>query len=332
MSCTLLDKLAPETRTLIYEYALTFDTPLKHVHKMRPFLDKPARSTESTESTESNAEMASDEEPSPASEYLNRVNTSVLTASKLIYKEAITVFYRHNTITIDATVCKPENIAKLRATDLSLATRATVKSGVQIDPEDRSILDLGPVVPFAHASFSKLFPKLKSTTVHVYTDAHPTPVTALLAIAAAARSSPIFASARFSGVGTVLAYPNYPPDGVQLTCVIQCKMTADRWAKGKLDHGLDDIDIMDMSMRTVHETWNGQGNSSGTNPIAYRFFSLMRAYIMPLGHPPFDMDSYEFWTVADVGLRLAQIERQREGLRLAQIERQREELARSALA
>lgn len=37
---SLLDKLAPEIRNVIYEYVLSFDTPLKHVTRMKPFVKK----------------------------------------------------------------------------------------------------------------------------------------------------------------------------------------------------------------------------------------------------------------------------------------------------
>ena len=40
MSCPLLEKLAPETRSIIYEYVLSFETPVKHATNLQPFLQK----------------------------------------------------------------------------------------------------------------------------------------------------------------------------------------------------------------------------------------------------------------------------------------------------
>jgi hypothetical protein len=40
MSCPLLDKLAPETPILIYEYVSSFGTPVKHATNLQPFLQK----------------------------------------------------------------------------------------------------------------------------------------------------------------------------------------------------------------------------------------------------------------------------------------------------
>jgi hypothetical protein len=40
MSCPLLEKLAPETRAIIYEYVLSFETLVKHATNLKPFLEK----------------------------------------------------------------------------------------------------------------------------------------------------------------------------------------------------------------------------------------------------------------------------------------------------
>lgn len=101
MSSSLLEKLAPELRKHIYEYVLTFDAPLRHVARMRPFADKiityngiPWSQLAFLGSDSTTTNMNGDEPlapPSPA-------NTSLLVANKLIYTEAIAVFYDANTI------------------------------------------------------------------------------------------------------------------------------------------------------------------------------------------------------------------------------------------
>jgi hypothetical protein len=180
-SCPLLDKLAPETRTLIYEYILSFDTPVKHVTNLKkPFLgkltggktnmkisDKHAtnskafleeftggKSDPEDESAEAEDEIAEAEgesaeaddqsdwksiegeddsdlestggepESSPSTqatgepEPLHLVNTSILTASKLIYNEAIAVFYKSNIISIDAQFLVYDALESPQTTDL----------------------------------------------------------------------------------------------------------------------------------------------------------------------------------------------------------------------
>jgi hypothetical protein len=304
MSCSLLEKLAPETRTLIYEYVLTFDAPLKHAYNMRPFLEK---SGKSTESNESKTEEVLSEEPSAASNYFNRVNTSILTTSKLVYNEAIPVFYKQNTITIDAAVCRPENITELRATDLSLATQVTLDSVPRVNPQDGRTDGLGQEARFAKYSFSKIFPKLKTAVVHIYTDAHATPVSTLFAITASLRSSRGYATVRFNGVGSVVALPICPRNQPQFALVIQCRRTVDRWAKGKVDLRLGDK--MGMSMRAVYETWRRTGNVPGTiDPVTHRLFNAKKNSLVPVGYPPIVAGSYEFWTIADESLRQMQLQ------------------------
>jgi hypothetical protein len=134
MSCPLLEKFAPETRSLIWEYVLTFDAPLRHIQQMRPFIEKFGQSTKP------DTETSSSEEPSAVSDLSDRANTSILTTNKLVYNEAIPVFYKHNTIKVDAAICKPENTATLCATDLSLAAQVTAESELQPMPQtERSL-------------------------------------------------------------------------------------------------------------------------------------------------------------------------------------------------
>jgi len=307
MSCSLLEKLAPETRTLIYEYVLTFNAPLKHAHNMRPFLEKSGQSIESIKATESKTEAASSEEPSAASHYSNRVNTSILVTSKLIYNEAIPVFYKQNTITVDAAVCRPENITTLRATDLSLATKVALVSAMRIDPKDGKVDRLGQAARFAKVSFSKIFPKLKTAVVHIYTDAHPTPVSALFAITASLRSWRGYAAVRFNGVGSVVAFPICPPGQAKFVLVIQCRRTIDRWAKGKVDLRLGGT--IGMSTRAVYEMWRRKGNPPGTaDPVAHMFFNRKKDSILPVGYPSIVADSYEFWTIVDESLHEMQLQ------------------------
>ena len=121
MACPLLEKLAPETRNLIFEYVLTFNTPLKHAGKMQPFIEKLYQSSDSETDTESSAGSSHMEDT------LQSVGTALLTICRLIFKEAVVIFYETNTLYHDADHCEVAKIFSPQATDLSLATKVTMK-------------------------------------------------------------------------------------------------------------------------------------------------------------------------------------------------------------
>jgi hypothetical protein len=99
MACPLLEKLAPETRNLIYEYVLTFDTPLKHARKLQPFINQLYHRDDSETETASGATS------SHTWDSLQRVDTALLGTCRLIFKEAIVAFYENNTIYLDTEDC-----------------------------------------------------------------------------------------------------------------------------------------------------------------------------------------------------------------------------------
>lgn len=309
MSCPLLEKFAPETRSLIWEYVLTFDAPLRHIQQMRPFIEKFGQSTKP------DTETSSSEEPSAVSDLSDRANTSILTTNKLVYNEAIPVFYKHNTIKVDAAICKPENTATLRATDLSLAAQVTAESELRTNATDGKIATLGDVAHFAVGEFATIFPKLKTVTIYLYTDALPTPVTALFAMAAAVRSTRRFGAVKFEGVGSVIAGPIQPPGRAKLSMVMQCKASVDRWANDEVVTDKDSV--LSMSMRFVHDHPR-EKRPRTVDPIAQQFFDRLHDSIVPGDYGSIDTGGYEFWTVAN------------EGLRQGQLRFQREQLARSA--
>lgn len=299
MSCSLLDKLAPETRTLIYEYVLTFDTPLKHVHKMRPFLEKSLQSKELKKSNDANksnkstTETASTEEPSAASHSSNSVNTAILTTSRLIYQEAIAVFYKHNTITIDTAICGLEKIERLRRTDVALARQVITVSDLKFAAQTGIVGGLGDVARFAMTQFPNMFPKLKAVTVYVYTDSHPSPVKALFGLTTCLRTLPNAAPVKFEGVGSVVAFPEHAP---KCKVVLQCKTSVDRWANGKISSR--SCCVLSMTMRWLHDSYEGDPNGA-VDQIAEMFFNRLGNTVLGSGYPPIEKGGYEFWTVAD---------------------------------
>lgn len=130
MSSPLLDKLAPDLRQRIYEYVLAFDAPLRHIARMRPFADKiinyngiPWSQFALLGSDSTTASMNGDKPLASSSP----VNKSLLVADKLIYTEAIAVFYDTNTIRFESQLSWLHSIIPPHLTDLSLATHVICK-------------------------------------------------------------------------------------------------------------------------------------------------------------------------------------------------------------
>jgi hypothetical protein len=293
MSCPLLQKLAPETRGLIYEYVLTFDIPLKHVKNMRPFLEK------SDQSTESRAERASSEETTHENDPSTRIDVSILTTNKLIYTEAIAVLYESNIINVNPKICKPESVSTLRATDLALATHVATKIGVGPDPTTGRPTGLQEVVNIATKVLPAIFPKLTSTSVYLYTDAYSKPVTALFMFITATRGSTLFETVEFESVGSVLASSTEKPG---LKFVGQCKATMERWEKDQAPANTGLLSLTTKSLQRASE-----GLPPGTVlPLAQKMFNDMQATVVPPGYAAIETGSLEFWTVIDEILRESQ--------------------------
>ncbi|GAB7323056.1 hypothetical protein MBLNU13_g05573t1 [Cladosporium sp. NU13] len=293
MSGPLLQKLAPETRGLIYKYVLTFDTPLKHAQNMRPFLGK------SGHSIESRAETSTSEDSAHESDSFERVDIAILTTNKLIYTEAIVVLYENNTFNVNTAICKPENISTLRATDLALAKHVVTKISVGPDPVTERPTGLQGCVDVGTKILPAIFPKLTSATMYLYTDTYSKPITALLMFVTAMRRSTIFDTVEFDSVGSVVASSS---DNPGLKFVGQCKATVDRWEKDQApgDSGL-------LSLTTKNLQRDSEGLPPGTvAPLAQRMFDDMHVAVVPPGCAVIEMGSLEFWTVIDEILREAQ--------------------------
>lgn len=132
MAIAFFDNLPPELRNKIYEYALDFeDTPLRHATQLQPFMrkltgfdydlpfalsDQPSRGTSLAWTT---CDL-----PLPE----RMISTGIRSTSKLIYSEAIKVFYEQNVIIVDIDLLKLPKITSPAASDLSLATRIIISS------------------------------------------------------------------------------------------------------------------------------------------------------------------------------------------------------------
>jgi hypothetical protein len=291
MSCPLLDKLAPETRNLIYEYALRFDAPLKHVQHMVPFIEK------YSQSTESETEIEPREERSAVSDSFNRANTSLLTTSKLIYTEAIVAFYKSNAITFNSRILARNHITTILATDLALATQVLAKLHLSLGNEHETKVALIGSTKLLLTGFRRMFPKLNAGSVYVYTDAGLRPVVALFIAANALRLSGLFHTVQFERVGLVAAYPKDDP---QLRLVVQCQSAIDDWDHG----GIEASVFSNLSVRNLHR--NSEGMPPGTvDNMAQRLFDSGQARFLPPDYPVFEAGSHEFWTITSDLMREA---------------------------
>jgi len=251
MACPLLEKLAPETRNLIYEYVLTFDTPLKHIRKLQPFINK------LYQRSDSETETASGATSSHTGDSLQSVDTALLGTCRLIFKEAI-VFYENNTIYLDAEDCDVAKIVSPRATDLSLATQVTMKitgsachNGIQ----------------FVLKGFPAIFPKLRTAKIYIYTDSSDRPVETLFALADYLRGSSTYGNVVFDGVGSFTARSVDQPC---INMMVQCKTTWERWAKE--EHGLSWPSPSDVFTKSIYPySEDGQVNRN-----AIESFNQMR--------------------------------------------------------
>jgi hypothetical protein len=287
MSCPL-DKLAPETRTVIYEYVLSFDTPLKHVTKMQPFVKKLTgiEPKSGSGSTGSETETITD---------LQRVNTSLLTASKLIYVEAIAVFYKHNTIHFDAQMCKFEDLDSPRATDLSLAKHVIVKIDDSVDP--KASRRIGSAAKMSGTTVPVIFPNMCTCSVYISVDTNPNPSTLLVSLCCSLLGDDMFSEVYFNGIGSLHAVMRGSPC---LKLVMQSKWTMDRWAN------LESISPGSLTLTNISAPSLYQASRANHQNIfgqhAKFVFNMFKTLLEEPELENVEPDGYEFWTSVDACL------------------------------
>lgn len=350
MSCPLLDKLAPETRVLICEYVLSFETPVKHATNLKPFLEKliaggksnpetpakhdtnvppalqrllSAKSNSEVENTgaenESGWENIEGEDDSDlpiteaetvsslsaeaagTPEPLCLVNTSILTTSKLIYKEAIAVCYKCNTVSIDAQFCDHEALESPQTTDLSLAahvvTKLDLSKSAQSIKDGRFGLTESNAIHFAMVVVPAMFSNLRSSKFFLYVDAKN-----LFPMAATMRSTPMFSEASFDGVGSITACSSRSQD---LKITVQCKEIMESWAAPTHDISVMRLHPLLATAKVLYRA--SRGDPQG--PVAQyarSFFSATHSVLVPEVYGAIDYDTHEFWIVIDQGLNTYQ--------------------------
>ena len=233
---SLFDTLVPETRTMVYGYVLTFETPLKHITEMRPFVKKLTGVERTSEFRDTGSEIETAKD-------IRRVNTSILTANKLIYLEAIVVFYKHNMIHFDAQMFQFKDLVSPRATDLSLAKHVIVKIDDSVDP--KASRKIRSAVKMSDTTIPAIFPSMRTCSVYVSVDTDSDPSTLLVSLCCSLRGNDMFNEAYFNGVGSVHAVMRDTPC---LELVMQSRWTMDRWAN------LESVPLGSLTIETVSAT------------------------------------------------------------------------------
>ena len=288
MSCPL-DKLAPETRVLIYEYVLAFDTPLKHVTEMRPFVKKLTGVEPTSDSRITGSEIKTTTD-------MQCVNTSILTANKLIYTEAIAVLYARNTIVFDAQMCKPEDLVSARATDLSLAKHVIVKMNDSVDPTVSG--RIGSAVKMSYLTIPAILPNMRTCSVYISVDTELGPSALLISLCCSWRGDDMFSEVCFNGVDSVHAVMRDSP-GLKL--VLQSRWTMDRWenpepiSSGNLTFG-------NVSATSLYQASRANPHNDFGKRAKF-VFNIFRTLLLELPElENVEPDGYEFWTGVDACL------------------------------
>jgi len=284
MACPLLEKLAPETRNLIYEYVLTFDAPLKHAQKMQPFINKLYQRSDSETETTSSAGS------SDMADTLHRVDTALLSTCKLIFQEAIVTFYEKNVIYLDVEDCEVTSIVSPQATDLSLARQVMMKI-TDWNNDTKSLCALGNGIHFVREGLPAIFPKLHTATLCIPTDSSESPVQALFAFAGLLHSSSNHDGVVFEGIGSVTARSVSQP---RINYSVQCKEIVKSWTNEELEFsrscGLDQWSARSMYL------YSQDGH---VHRDAIILFNEARRFYLPKGYPEVAEGSFEFWTIID---------------------------------
>jgi len=260
-----------------------------------------SQSTEAESESSLSAKARDNEAP------IQYVNTSILTASKLIYTEAIAVFYKRNIISIQARLCDYRDLESPLATDLSLATQTVTKIDMLLGHiVSKTPESIGPfltdAILVAIADLPAVFPNSRSSDVYLYVDSN-----IIFHIAAMIRSLPGCRTLSFDEVGSMVASFHHNP---YLRFIVQCKEIMKRWAT-KTEH---------LSTRTLLSTRlsaNSLYLASRADPEgifamhAHKLFARTHMHILPDNYGAIEQDGHEFWTLIDTCLELWQRWRRR---------------------
>lgn len=230
MASPFLDKLAPEIRCRIYEYALAFETPLYHVTQLEPFVKKETGVDPKPKPKDPQADSTA---TSPTT-LPTKVNTSLLLTSKKVYLEAIPLFYKHNTINF-RTHIQDQKLLNLKPpsplrSDLSFAENIIIEFSPRQPPSPKNPKTPHPkptnsvLMAYLDLMIPRPFPRFKSCVFRVKTDDFASPAETLMALALDLRRSGDVTSVTFDRIGSLVAHTT-----INCTIEARCNRLTDRF-------------------------------------------------------------------------------------------------------
>jgi hypothetical protein len=242
------------------------------------------------------AKAAQGSEPSGVDGSLRRIDTSILTTCKLVYNEAISVFYTSNIILFEAQLCRRKDITHPRGTDLSLATRMVIKIDqplflTHIRPDD--------FWDFALLMIPKLLPNLRTGTIYVPTDSAAHFIAELRIL----RGTLYRKAISFDAPGSMVATFFGGEPCVKL--IMKSEHAMRRWKSFTVNIPAGLVTMHNASanllfLNTRAGLTGPQNRYAGLARTAFDFTKTLPELDLGSVEP----DSWEFWTVVDAGLSL----------------------------
>jgi hypothetical protein len=233
----------------------------------------------------------------------HRVDTSILTTSKLIYNEAIKIFYENNVIRFDSESCKAEDIVSPLATDLSLATWVAMRIGLGSEPVSMQdyLAIYSNFLGIATKSFPAIFPSLRACELYAYTDSTPCPAAILFSTANSLQSKLSNEAITFDSVGSfVVTFRKFP----QMKLFVQYKAAMERWtAKNHSISDLLTVSEKDLTARIIQLV---AVHHPQARTLEDMLIEQYRHVVLPATYTAIAKDSPEYWTLVDAVLCIAQ--------------------------
>ena len=235
-------------------------------------------------------DLESDEDTDESKISGKLVDTAMLVANKVIYNEAVQVFYDMNTICIEPQLASLRNFSTLRTTDLSLANHAICRlqaSGFTFSLKE----DMAGI--FNHTQFIAFrfvpvtFSRVRKFTVYIYPSSLANPVWSLYHTHGALSKIDGVSHCSFANVGSVVASFDSRPE---LEIIAQCEAMARHWAECSLDPMPDKhADTLTMSanaLRRFNEAHPGISRMPELSPGLQ-------------GRPGLENDDNAYWTFVE---------------------------------
>lgn len=307
---------------MIYDYVLDFNEPLRHVTKMKPFGEKlidnsnitwsqlcaPGGPEANTTADASEEDLEAESEPSESSRH--PVNTAILVANKLVYSEAISVFYDNNTIHFEPQLCWAKDLTPLRTSELSLAKHLVVKIDSSMRTMGSTLGDLdansGLAFVAARKCIPEVFTRLRSGIVYLPMTRNPNAMLSLFHMRLYLRNSSRVESYAFDGVGSMIATIR---SHAALQMRVQCKPMMEHCAKCAADPVPEDSTLREYMLRGEKMSANVLRRFEMANPGHYYARTLLDSLSPFINHErlavffdQLDHDSHEFWTIVEQAL------------------------------